>query len=100
MSQCPRKIDHLKQSRHVAGHPNYERGLSILRVRATTLLPLVGTGQALGSESPGEPGYRERIDFGRVIGKHVERRTRVKSPTTKGIVHYANSGLHIVPCRP
>ena len=99
MSQCPRKIDHVEQSRHVAGHPNCEKGLSILRVRATTLLPLVGTGRPLGSAAPGEPGYRERIDFGRLSGEHVELQMGAKGPTAKGIVNYSNSGLHVVPCR-
>jgi filamentous hemagglutinin len=45
------------------------------------------------------PGSKERVDFGEVIGKYVDRSGNAVD-TTKGIIHYAQDGIHIVPARP
>jgi hypothetical protein len=50
------------------------------------------------------PGYKERVDFGRVIGEYalkIEGKPTSFYPTTKGIIHYAADGkVHVVPADP
>ena len=53
-----------------------------------------GTGDPVGAVPRGEPGFKERVDFGEVIGSVNGE------PTTKGIIHYSKTGAHIVPARP
>lgn len=53
----------------------------------------------------GKLGYRERVDFGELVGFHVEKvektGERIKEPTTVGIFHYKADGyFHVVPARP
>ncbi|MBP3195083.1 MAG: hypothetical protein J6M05_05400 [Cardiobacteriaceae bacterium] len=48
----------------------------------------------------GQPGSKERIDFGKNIGYHIEQGSTTKTPTTVGTVHYSKKGAHIVPARP
>jgi filamentous hemagglutinin len=60
-----------------------------------------GRGQPAGTVPRGRPGFRERVDFGEVIGEYVNEATEAATPTTKGIVHYDAKGkVHIVPVRP
>jgi filamentous hemagglutinin len=59
-----------------------------------------GTGTPLNNVPRGQPGFRERVDFGKVIGKFVDRDTGVSMPTTKAIIHYSKEGIHIVPAHP
>ncbi|MGU3780328.1 polymorphic toxin type 50 domain-containing protein [Burkholderia metallica] len=59
-----------------------------------------GTGQPANNVAPGQPGYRERVNFGKVIGNYVDPVTGEKTPTTNGIIHYSKDGVHIVPGRP
>jgi hypothetical protein len=51
-----------------------------------------------------EPGFRERVEFGKVIGSYariVEGKPTEYIPTSKGIIHYhSNGSAHIVPCDP
>jgi filamentous hemagglutinin len=49
---------------------------------------------------PGQPGARERVDFGMIIGEWVEKGSDRGVPTTVGIIHYGANGVHIVPARP
>ncbi|MGN4155716.1 polymorphic toxin type 50 domain-containing protein [Burkholderia gladioli] len=63
-------------------------------------LSYAGTGQPANNVAPGQPGYRERVNFGKVIGNYVDPVTGEKMPTTNGIVHYSKDGVHIVPGRP
>src|ERR1700754_3931629 len=60
----------------------------------------VGTGQPANSVTPGMAGYKERVDFGTIIGNWVDPSTGQKMPTTNGIIHYSKDGVHIVPSRP
>ncbi|MGO8529938.1 polymorphic toxin type 50 domain-containing protein [Rhizobium ruizarguesonis] len=60
-----------------------------------------GTGQQVGNIPAGQPGSKERVDFGnKVIGKYVNPVTGEKIPTTTGIIHYGSKGVHIVPSKP
>ena len=99
MSNTPLKLDDAKQGRHVPGHANFKHGRSILWADVADLFPFLGSGQAVRGVA-GQPGYRERIDFGRTIGLCVDDKSIVVTPTSKGIVHYGKRGFHIVPCRP
>lgn len=91
-----------KQGRHIKGSPNYKPGRSVLtHTDPQRLLDrFAGTGQPV-SGVRGQPGFKERVDFGEIIGEFVDQVTRVSTPTTKGIVHYDGRGrAHIVPARP
>ncbi|MGH7489624.1 MAG: polymorphic toxin type 50 domain-containing protein [bacterium] len=59
-----------------------------------------GTGEAANKVPRGEAGFKERVDFGRIIGTYVDPSTGVAVTTTKGIIVYASDGVHIVPARP
>ena len=91
-----------QQGKHLPGHPNFDpaAGRSILTVDPEDLLDDVGGGSPVNSVPRGEPGFKERIDFGRVIGEYVDQEGK-SAPTTVGIVHHQKAGLiHIVPARP
>jgi filamentous hemagglutinin len=90
-----------QQGKHIPGHNNFTPGRSelthanpsaLLDQHAVTGTPLRGT--------PGQPGFRERIDFGEPIGFYVDPASGARAPTNIGVVHYSNSGAHIVPARP
>jgi len=53
-----------------------------------------GKGQPVGNVPRGQPGFKERVDFGQVIGEINGQ------PTTKGIIHYSKDGAHLVPANP
>jgi hypothetical protein len=60
-----------------------------------------GKGKPIDKKLAGEPGYKERVDFGEHIGYYVhEEDPNIKLPTTKGIIHYSKRGAHIVPSHP
>ena len=58
-----------------------------------------GTGQAVAGEF-GQAGYKERVDFGSIIGDFIDPVSGEVLKTTKGIIHYSKKGAHIVPARP
>lgn len=58
-----------------------------------------GSGQQVGKIPVGEPGSKERVNFGESIGYFLDERG-VNFPTTNGIIHYSKDGIHIVPARP
>jgi hypothetical protein len=61
-----------------------------------------GTGQQIGNTPVGQPGSKERVDFGKNIGNYVDPVTGEKAPTNVGIIHYGSRGAHVdvVPARP
>ncbi|WP_213233280.1 polymorphic toxin type 50 domain-containing protein [Caballeronia sp. NK8] len=91
-----------KQGKHQPGHNNFTSGKSELTYPDPQQLSndFAGTGQPVNNVSPGQAGYRERVDFGTVIGNYVDPVTGQKTPTTNGIIHYSKDGVHIVPGRP
>ena len=95
------RLNESKQGKHVPGHNNYQPGRSVLAHDdpQSLLDQFAGTGDPV-SGTPGMPGFKERVDFGQTIGEYVDPQTGVASPTTKGIIHYAKDGAHIVPARP
>ena len=94
------EVNWAAQERHFLGHPNYLEGRSELTADPGQLLDRAGTGNPVGSVPRGEPGFRERIDFGETIGTYVDPVTGMETPTMRGILHYGKSGAHIVPSRP
>lgn len=62
---------------------------------------VAGTGEVVSPNLPprGTNGFRERVDFGEVIGTYVDSAGN-RFPTTMGIIHYGKHGAHIVPARP
>nr|WP_186101959.1 hemagglutinin repeat-containing protein [Burkholderia gladioli] len=95
-------IDDGKQGKHQPDHNNFIPGRSELSYPDPQKLvdDYAGTGQPANNVAPGQPGYRERVNFGKVIGNYVDPVTGEKMPTTNGIVHYSKDGVHIVPGRP
>ena len=49
----------------------------------------------------GESGHQEVVDFKEIIGVHVSRETKKRTPTSIGVIHYsAEAGCHLVPVHP
>jgi RHS repeat-associated protein len=89
-----------KQGKHIPGHKNYIPGRSKLTADPNKLASKAGTGQPVNEVPQGMPGYKERIDFGFVIGEYIDSRG-VSTPTTIGIITYSKDGtIHIIPARP
>jgi filamentous hemagglutinin len=82
-------------------HLSYSRALVEGKSIITIDLPLL---QSLVEQKAGtgfwENDKKEIIDFGLIIGFHVEQRTGVKTPTTRGAIHYSKDGVHVVPSPP
>ena len=101
------KIQWDKQNKHIPGSHNFIEGRSTITISRQRLEELVekymGTGESVGNSIPGTAGYKERIDFGEIIGECVYKENSgviIKSQTTKGIIHYDNDGwIHLVPAR-
>lgn len=94
------------QTKHMPGKPNFQPGRSIITLSLEEvekeLQAFAGTGEQVGNILPGVTGYKERIDFGKVIGVWIsDKQPTVQLPTTKGIIHYDSKGqVHLVPARP
>ncbi len=94
------KIEWDKQNKHVPSAHNYDAKRSILtHPDAQGLVDKYG-GKGVPTRNKnkfGEPGYREAVDFGEMIGYAVDRETKAKTATTIGEIHYSKKGVHIVP---
>jgi RHS repeat-associated protein len=90
-----------QQGKHQPGHRNFRPGRSeFTHKRPQDLIDrFAGKGYPVAG-TRGQPGYRERVDFGESIGNYVDPKTGKPVPTSKGIIHYAKDGVHIVPARP
>jgi filamentous hemagglutinin len=85
------------------GHRNYIPGRSTMSESDPQALldEWAGKGHAINKVPPGEPGSKERVDFGKVIGDYVDPLTGDTRSTTRGIIVYDHLGnAHIVPARP
>ena len=99
----PPPIHEGQQGKHQVGHNNYipDLGRSILTADPRELAELAGTGESTNGVPIGQPGCRERVDFGRVIGTHIQDGDpNTAAPTTVGTIHYGKRSVHIVPARP
>ncbi len=93
----PKQIHTDKQGKHIPGHKNYQPGKSRLTISMSEAQRLVSAYSGKGT--PIGPN-KERVDFGRVIGEFVDPKTGDSRDTTVGIIHYSQSGTHIVPAMP
>ncbi|HYW13388.1 MAG TPA: polymorphic toxin type 50 domain-containing protein [Longimicrobium sp.] len=92
-------LEAAKQGKHIPGHNNFIAGRSLFtHADPQGLLDrFAGTGQVVAGVA-GQPGFRERVNFGQVIGQiNVSGGL---TNTTKGIIHYSKSGAHILPANP
>ncbi len=90
-----------QQQKHLPDSPNYMPGRSPLTADPEVLIQQAGTGSPVNSVPRGEPGFRERIDFGYIVGTYMPKDGGEPTPTSVGIVHYrADGSVHIVPGRP
>jgi RHS repeat-associated protein len=97
--QC--RIDQGKQDKHIQDTNNYQSGKSVLTYPEPQKLldNYAGTGQAVNDIPVGQPGSKERVDFGQTIGNMVYP-NGASEPTSVGMIHYSSTGAHIVPARP
>ncbi|MGN8244417.1 polymorphic toxin type 50 domain-containing protein [Cellulomonas soli] len=72
------------------------QGRSTLTADPRGLVESAGSGTPIGNVARGEPGFKERIDFGEMIGQFSDRGTGDLVPTSVGILHY---GLRAAPGR-
>ncbi len=95
-------VEEGKQGKHIPGHPNYQDGKSYLDegVDPEDLAQYAGTGQQRGNVPVGEPGSKEVVDAGKVIGVYKNEIEGVAQETTNYMIHYSKTGIHIVPARP
>lgn len=96
-SNFPKTINDGKQGKHIQGHNNYQLGRSTLTISVQEAQELVNTYSGKGEKVSDN---KERVDFGKVIGNYVDPSTEASIPTTVGMIHYSESGTHIVPARP
>ncbi|WP_157181453.1 polymorphic toxin type 50 domain-containing protein [Actinopolymorpha alba] len=93
------KIHPGKQGKHIVGDKNFKPGRSELTADPNVLAQRAGTGDPVGSKPRGEPGFKERVNYGTEIGTWVNGTRRL--PTTVGMIIYDAKGMiHIVPARP
>lgn len=90
-----------KQGKHNPKHKNFKPGKSeFLHDNPQKLLDeFGGKGQKIAGEF-GNPGYKERIDCGEIIGYYVNAKTNERLLTSKATIHYSKNGAHIVPAKP
>jgi len=92
-------LEGAKQGKHIPGHNNFIQGRSLFtHGNAQGLLDkFAGTGQRVSGVA-GQPGFKERVNFGQVIGQ--VNVNGVMTETANGIIHYSKNGAHIVPAAP
>lgn len=90
-----------RQGKHVPGHPHYDpKGTkSILEADPHQLRKLAGTGTPMNKVPRGQPGFKEAVDYGFPVGKHITRDGQI-SGTTRAMLVYAKDGIHIYPIGP
>lgn len=97
------KVEIDKQNKHVVGKHNFRQGSGeFTHADPQNLLDrFAGKGKPVGDKVHGMPDYRERVNFGEIIGYYVDpNNPEIKLPTTKGIIRYSKKGAHIVPSHP
>ncbi|MCY8153882.1 T7SS effector LXG polymorphic toxin [Bacillus spizizenii] len=100
----PVKVKPGAQEKHIPNTPNYKQEIangknkSIFygdnKTAQKLLDKFAGKGQLLPN------GKKERVDFGKPIGKYYDRDTGEYIETTRGMIHYGKDGAHIVPSEP
>lgn len=96
-SNFPKKINKDKQGKHIEGHKNYQKGKSVLTISLKEAQRLIDNFSGKGKKVNDN---KERVDFGKPIGKYVDPKTGKSQTTTVGIIVYSKTGTHIVPAKP
>lgn len=97
----------LIQGKLIPGYHNFDPQRGTITIPANELKSLLqknaGTGQRIVGDIPFSAGYKERIDFGTVIGEYAKKEKGVivrQQQTCKGIVIYSKKGVYVVPSDP
>ncbi|GAA5417214.1 hypothetical protein Pryu01_02277 [Paraliobacillus ryukyuensis] len=100
----PVKVKPGAQEKHIPNTPNYKQEIangknkSIFygdnKTAQELLDKFAGKGQLLPN------GKKERVDFGKPIGKYYDLDISEYLETTRGMIHYGKNGAHIVPSEP
>ncbi|WOO46485.1 T7SS effector LXG polymorphic toxin [Bacillus subtilis] len=100
----PVKVKPGAQEKHIPNTPNYKQEIANGKNKSVfygdnktaqeLLDKFAGKGQLLPN------GKKERVDFGKPIGKYYDRDTGEYIETTRGMIHYGKDGAHIVPSEP
>jgi len=99
--QPPPKIHDGKQGKHIRGHNNFSTKKSELTADPHELVKAAGTGVPMNDIPRGQAGFKERIEYNRIIGIHAEPVAGIRVPTSRAMIIYAADGtVHIVPVRP
>lgn len=97
------KVQPDKLGKHIEGHKNFDpldtKSIFEHKDPQGLIDKYAGTGRPDrgATAGPGEQGYKEVVDFGEFIGYEINPRTKIRTPTSKGKIHYAKDGVHIVP---
>jgi hypothetical protein len=92
-------FDH--HTKHTKGRINCKPSNSIMEHPDPELLLKKYAGKGRRETGvPGEPGYRETVDFEEIIGIWKTEKGLQELPTTRGTIHYGKKGAHIVPAKP
>ncbi|MDE1421519.1 T7SS effector LXG polymorphic toxin [Bacillus sp. FSL M8-0315] len=101
----PAKVKPGAQEKHIPGTPNYKQEIANGRKNKSIFYGDNKTAQELLDKFAGKGtllknGVKERVDFGKVIGKFYDKDTGKYVETTRGLIHYSKNGAHIVPSEP
>jgi hypothetical protein len=89
------------QGKHIVGSPNYDPTRSTLTADPKALLErFSGRGTQVGRIPVGKPGSREVFDAGNETIGIWRNEDGLSAPTSRGTIHYAKRGAHIVPATP
>lgn len=102
LPQMPPRLHQGQQDKHIPGTNNYELGKSILDYPDPQRLlnQHAGTTTSVNKVPLGQPGSKERVDFGQIIGRFRDEMSGSYVPTVRGMIHYGKQGAHIVPIEP
>lgn len=96
------KMNSSKQERHIADKEK-SLGRSIIYGDLDTAEALIKELSCTGTpilDSNGNWTKKERVNADRPIGAWVPRDSGISSETSSALIHYSNTGAHIVPARP
>lgn len=101
------KIHWDRQNKHIPGIHNFQAGKGTILIEKSEFEVLIKENAGKGYRVSGpilEAGYKERVDFGKIIGEYaLESKGKPTKyvPTTKGIIHYDKNGnAHVIPSDP
>ena len=92
-----------QQNKHIPGTNEYNVALNNGQNKSTMYGTIDDIQNLLNEYSgKGTPinSNKERVDFGKIIGKYYDTENNKFIETTIGIIHYGKNGAHIVPARP